>query len=132
MKQIRHLIFLSFLVLIGCGTEPGQNGSTQYIVKVDSISRTSFAAVNDTILIKLNGTIGGDGCASFSRFDDTKQPLRLDLTVWGQRSSANVCPAVMVYLGGKEYKTIATQQGWYSINIHQPDGTTLRDSIIIK
>ncbi len=58
--------------------------------------------------------------------------MRLDLTAWGQVSAAAVCPAVMVYLTGREYKMVATQQGWLSINIHQPDGSILRDSIIVK
>lgn len=102
------------------------------MVKVDSIAKTPFAALGDTIEIKLYGTIGTDGCSSFLRLDETKQPLKLDVTAWGQRVSSDACPAVMVYLDGKETKAVATQMGWYSINIHQPDGSILRDSIVIK
>jgi hypothetical protein len=132
MKTL-HLISLAVLfVLIGCTTE-SEKESGRFIVKVDSINHSSTAAITDTITLRLYGTIGPDGCHSFSHFEDYRQPLRLDLTVWGQRGSGNnVCPDVMVYLDGKEYKFPATQQGWYSIYIHQPDGSVLKDSIIIQ
>ncbi|MDP2208875.1 MAG: hypothetical protein Q8K98_08885 [Bacteroidota bacterium] len=131
MKSI-HLILLAVVVLLnGCPIEPDK-APVQFIVKVDSISHSSFAATTDTVTIRLFGIVGSDGCHSFSRFEALRQPWQLDLTVWGQRSLANVCPDVMVYLDGKEYKFVATHQGWFSINIHQPDGSVLRDSIIIK
>lgn len=131
MKSI-HLILLAVVVFLnGCPTEP-EKVPVQFIVKVDSISHSSFAAATDTVTIRLFGIVGSDGCHSFSRFEDWRQPMQLDLTVWGHRSLANVCPAVMVYLDGKEYKFVSTQQGRFSINIHQPDGNVLRDSIFIK
>ena len=132
MKYGQLLPPIVLVILLSCGTEPKPVLTSQYMVKVDSLFRTAFGATGDTLTLKLYGTIGSDGCCSFSRFDETKQPLRLDLSVWGQRSSADACPAVMVYLNGKEYRVIATQQGWYSINIHQPGGSLLIDSILIK
>ncbi len=131
MKNILILLLTSLIICIGCSTEPDKSPEL-FKVKVDSISRTPFGATGDTLVVKVYGTIGNDGCCSFSRFEDIKQPLQLDLTVWGQRISSVACPAVMVYLDGREYKWIATQQGWFIINIHQPDNTLLRDSIVIK
>lgn len=131
MKTILLLV-LTFLVLwLGCSTEPDKLPEL-YKVKVDSISHTPFGATGDTLVLQLYGTIGNDGCSSFSCIEDIKQPLQLDLTVWGQRSPSDVCPAVMVYLDGKTYKWIVTQQGSFVINIHQPDNTILKDTIIIK
>ncbi|MDD8018516.1 MAG: hypothetical protein PHP42_09105 [Bacteroidota bacterium] len=131
---MKYLIFAALLSLftVGCSTESENKKTTQFIVKVDSIAKTPFAALGDTIEIKLYGTIGTDGCSSFLRLDETKQPLRVDVTAWGQRVSSGVCPDVMVYLDSKETKAIATQMGLYSINIHQPDGSVLRDSLVIK
>ncbi|MGA9365699.1 MAG: hypothetical protein WBW16_15160 [Bacteroidota bacterium] len=131
MKTVQLLPLVIVLVVASCSTET-ETGLGQFIVKVDSMSHPSFAATSDTITIRVFGTVGSDGCHSFSHFEDTRQPVRLDLTVWGQVSSATACPAVMVYLNGKEYKLVATQQGWLSINIHQPDGSILADSIIVK
>jgi hypothetical protein len=131
MKNILIPLLTSLIICIGCSTEPNKSPEL-FKVKVDSISHTPFGAMSDTLVVKVYGTIGNDGCCSFSRFEDIKQPLQLDLTVWGQRSSSVACPAVMVYLDGRDYKWIATQQGWFTINIHQPDNTLLKDSIVIK
>jgi hypothetical protein len=131
MKTIQLVPLIAVLVVASCSTET-ETGLGQFLVKVDSMSHPSFAATSDTITIRLFGTVGPDGCHSFSHFEATRQPLRLDLTVWGQVSAATACPAVMVYLNGKKYKLVATQQGWLSINVHQPDGSILRDSIIVK
>jgi hypothetical protein len=131
MKTL-HLIPLALLIfLLGCTTESETNG-IQFVVKVDSISHPSSAAITDTITLRVFGTIGPDGCHFFSHFEDYRQSLRLDLTVWGGRSSANACTQMMVYLDGKEYKFPAAMRGWYSIYIYQPDGSVLRDSIIIQ
>lgn len=129
--NLSHLVLFSVIMMWGCTTDPDKR-PIQFIVKVDSISHPSFATIGDTVAIQLFGTIGPDGCHSFSRFEDTIQPMQLDLTVWGQRTPDHVCPTVMVYLDGKEYTVVVTQQGWYSINIHQPDGSILRDSLIIN
>jgi hypothetical protein len=126
-----HFAFIGIITFIGCTTEPNQN-PIQFIVRVDSISHQASVRNGDTITIQLFGTIGSDGCHSFSKFEDLKAPNRVDLTVWGQRIPANACPAVMVYLNGREYHVPAIRQGWYFINIHQPDGTILRDSLIVN
>jgi hypothetical protein len=131
MKTIQLVPLIAVLVVASCSTET-ETGLGQFLVKVDSMSHPSFAATSDTITIRVFGTIGPDGCHSFSHFEDTRQPLRLDLTVWGQVIAATACPSVMVYLNGKVYKLVATQQGWLSINIHQPDGSIVTDSIIVK
>ncbi len=132
MKYFMFFTLLSIASIVSCTTDSENKETTQFVVKVDSISKTPFAALGDIITIKLYGTIGTDGCSSFLQLDEIKQPLRIDLTVRGQRISSGACPTVMVYLDGKETKTVATQMGWYVINIHQPDDSVLRDSIIIK
>ena len=130
---MRSPLVLSFALYLWAGCDKGvQNPSTQFIVRVDSIAHTSFAALNDTIAIRFFGTIGPDGCFSFSHFETTNESLQLDITVWGDHQEATVCPAVMVYLDGKEYRFVAGQMGWFKINVHQPDAAIMRDSIIVK
>lgn len=131
MKNILILLLTTVALCLGCSTEP-ENSTELFKVKVDSISSPTFGALSDTLVLRLYGTIGNDGCYSFSHIEDTRQPLKLDLTVWGEHSSAGACPAVMVYLDGKEYKWVATHTGWFVINIHQPDNSILSDSMIIK
>jgi hypothetical protein len=130
MKSICRFIFavLFPILMVSCSTEE-ETAPTLFTVKVDSLQHPSSVALNDTIAVHLFGTIGGDGCHSFSHFQDTKQSLQVDLTVWGKRTPADVCPAVMVYLDGREYTVIASQRGMLYINVHQPDGSTLVDSV---
>ena len=123
--------FLAIVMIVNCN-KGVESPLTQFVVRVDSIARTSFAASNDTIAVRFFGTIGSDGCHSFSHFETTTQLLQLDVTVWGQRKEASACPAVMVYLEGREYKFVPGQMGWFRINVHQPDGSVIRDSIIVK
>ena len=129
--KIALVPILAVIIFASCN-KGVENGSTEFVVRVDSLSHTSFAASNDTITLRFFGTIGPDGCCSFSHFQTTRQPLQLDLTVWGQRTAAEACPAVMVYLNGKEYKFFLGEMGWFKINIHQPDASVIRDSIIVK
>lgn len=128
--KIDYCFILAGLILHGCSTEPSREPFL-FIVQVDSISHTQNVALNDTIVIRLYGTIGTNGCYSFSYFDDTLQPQRLDLAVIGGRSASTVCEDVMVYLDGKEYRCVATQKGWFWINIRQPDESRLRDSVFV-
>lgn len=118
-------------MLIGCGTEQSREPFL-FAVHVDSIAHAPSVLLDDTIAIKMYGTIGTNGCYSFSYFDDTLEPLRLDLTVVGERSASTVCAEVMVYLDGKEYRCVARQKGWFTINIRQPDESNLRDSVLVE
>ena len=129
--KISFVLVLAIIMLADCD-QGVENAPTQFVVRVDSIAHTSFAASNDTIAVRFFGTIGSDGCFSFSHFETTRQPLQLDVTVWGQRSTASACPAVMVYLDGREYKFFLGEMGWFKINVHQPDGSVVKDSIIVK
>ncbi len=120
------------VVLGGCATESESPPVSQFIVMIDSMQHTPFGALGDTISIKLYGMIGTDGCSSFLRLDENRKPGGIDLTVWGERVYASACPAVIVYLNGKEVRTVMTQMGWFTMTVRQPNGTMLKDSIIIK
>jgi hypothetical protein len=134
--KIFAMPYLMLLALFsGCkekAVDIDNHSCTEYRVQVDSISHLSYGATGDTLVLKFYGTVGTDGCCSFSRFEATEQPLQLDLALWGARSNSEVCPCVMVYLNGRQYKARLNQQGWYKIYVHQPDGTLLRDSVIVK
>ncbi len=130
MKSSTYIIATA-LLLLSCD-KGVENASSEFIVRVDSLSHTGFAAMNDTTAIRFFGTIGPDGCYSFSHFEAATHASALDITVYGQHEEASACPQVMVYLGGKEFRFIPAQMGWLKINVHQPDNTILRDSIIVK
>ncbi len=131
MKLFLPGIFGLILAFTGCTTEPDRNPG-DFIIKVDSVNYAGAAAVGDTVTMRLYGFIGPDGCYSFSHFEDNLQPLNLDLTVWGHHAENTACTQVMIYMDGKEFQIPITRMGWFFVNIHQPDGTLLRDSIPIK
>ena len=118
------------LVLLACVTEP-EPSAVLFKVKVDSFSVSSMAKVGDTVKVRLFGIIGGDGCHSFSHFDEGVFESRIDLTVWGRRTPATICPTEMVYLNGKEYRFVASKTGTVVFTIRQPDGSRLEQAIEI-
>ena len=130
MKSSTCIIATAFF-LLGCD-KGVEYASSKFIVRVDSLSHVAFAALNDTIAIRFFGTIGPDGCYSFSHFETATHTSALDITVYGQHQEASVCPQVMVYLAGREFRFIPAQMGWLKVNVHQPDNSVLRDSIIVK
>jgi len=133
MKTILFtLIAAGFIIALNsCAVVP-DNGFVNFRINVDSTSYPENILIGDTLIIKLYGTVGTDGCSQFSNFESAEEPLKLDLTIWGKREDQAACPAVMVYLNGLEYKTISGKVGVYKINIHQPDGSILRDSVIVN
>ncbi len=123
--------FLAVILFFSC-QKSVDNPMTEFVVRVDSVVHATFAASNDTIPLRFFGTIGPDGCHSFSHFAVERSTLQLDITVWGQRSNALACPLVMVYLDGRHYDFVPGQMGWFKFNVHQPDGSIIRDSILVK
>ena len=130
MKYLAYFI-ITLMFFASC-QKSVDNKTTEFIVRVDSVVHPSFAASNDTIPVRFFGTIGNDGCCSFSHFAVDRATVQLDITVWGQRSNSLACPAVMVYLDGRHYDFVPGQLGWFKIIVHQPDGSTIKDSVIVK
>ncbi len=124
------------VALVACSVPTDTNEDYSYfMVRVDSLKAPDDFWIGDTLYIQLIGTIGSDGCKSFSHFEDTLLTGDLyhilDLTVWGKGDKqARACPAVMVMLD-HQYILFPTSPGMLTITIHQPDGTTLRDYVRI-
>jgi hypothetical protein len=133
MKALWLFIFGSVLLLqYSCSTEP-ENDYTYFKIMVDSLSHPDTISVNDTLKIKFYGFVGPDGCYEFSRFEVHSKTNELVLTVWGSKPNfQTACPEVLVYLDGKEYKTVFNQAGLYHIKINQPDNSLLIDSVYVQ
>ena len=133
-KLFFTLSFIGLIIVInGCSLSTGFNTTPMLNkVKVDSLQYPLSDTVGDTFIIYLYGIVGVDGCHSLSKIEANKSLHQIDMTVWGQVKSSNACPSVMVYLGGTSYKVLAQQKGTFLINVHQPDGTILVDSVQVK
>lgn len=132
MKSLFTAALLIAGSLFGCSSaqEPSTD-PVMFQVKVDSISHPATVALGDTVDVKFFGVVGPDGCHAFSHFLVIRQPSSVDFSVWGKRAVADACPTVMVYLNGKTYRYIPSQRGTLQITIHQPDGSTFRDSLMV-
>ena len=127
-------MFLLFLVFqISCTTEP-EGDYTDFRVKVDKITLPDTISVADTLSIKFDGIIGSDDCSSFKLFEAyNNSSNEIEITVWGTRPNyPSACPAVIVELRGKEYKTIFSNVGLYKIKVHQPNNTFLIATLYVK
>jgi hypothetical protein len=133
MKAFK-LFIIAFILLsqYSCTTEP-ENDYTYFKIMVDSLSHPDTISVNDTLKIKFYGTVGPDGCHSFSHFENRKSTNELEITVWGSKPNfETVCPTVIVYLDGKECKTVLNQIGIFQIKVNQPGNSFLIDSVYVQ
>ncbi|MBI3111254.1 MAG: hypothetical protein HYZ01_06750 [Ignavibacteriales bacterium] len=126
-------IFLIAFSIGGCSPSDGPSTDpVLFQVEVDSIAHVPSVALGDTADIKFFGTVGTDGCHSFSHFLVIRQPASVDFAVWGKRTMTSFCGDVMVYLNGNTYGYIPSQRGMLQISVHQPDGSTLKDSLLVE
>lgn len=127
------VIFLISISIGGCSQSEGPSiDPVMFQIKIDSLAHPATIVLGDTADIRFFGTVGPDGCHSFSHFLVIRQPTAVNFVVWGKRSLANACPAVMVYLDGNTYRYVPSQRGILQIAVHQPDGSTLKDSLLVE
>ena len=118
LASILFLLMLSF-----CSTEPEEE-YVLYKIKIEKITVPDTVSIQDTLKIKLDGTVGPDGCHSFKGFEIEKVGGEINITAWGSRPNfSTICPTVMVYLNGKNCNVLIPNTGHYKINIMQPDNT---------
>ena len=136
MNKIFLTIFvLSLIIFNYCSTEPESEQERNYIdfiIKIDKITFQDTLSVNDTLTIQFYGLVGYDGCHQFKEFETSQNSSEIHITTLGTKPNfETICPTVMVYLDGKEFKTIFQQIGNYKIIIHQPDNSLLIESLVV-
>lgn len=134
MKKLTLIVFSFLIILNSCTTEPDEENSkyTLYKIKVNEISLADTISVGDSLSVKFWGLVGTDGCHKFEEFETKLIGNDLHITLWGTKPNfETACPAVMVYLDGKEFKTTFNQSGNYKIIIHQPDNSLLIESLVV-
>jgi len=134
MRKVNKLVYLIVILLLTLFTSSDcyKSRYEYFIVRVDSLYAQSPISYNDTLNIYLYGFIGSDGCYSFSHFEDERDSFRLNLTVWGKYDvKALICPQMVVYLD-KIYSVYPLYPGLFFIEIKQPDGSSLKDTVIVE
>lgn len=123
---------LGYIILFtGCLKLENEEQVTYFIVEVDSIDLADTISTADTLSISFYGTVGNNGCYSFSQFNPQFYEDTIYVEVWGILSPGNNCAAVMVYLEGEQLHILNFDEGTYFVHIKQPDGSLLTDSIAV-
>ncbi len=99
------------------------------MIKIDRVELEKTVTLGDTLRIAFYGTIGG---YSFDRFESTVNRNSLELKAWGKYKTDGAQADVMVYLDGREFDFVPDTKGDYTIIAHQPDGTTIEETINIQ
>lgn len=135
MKNIKFIIVSIVLFVNSCSVEPAEenNDYKDFIIRIDKITASDTISVTDSLTIKFDGVVGTNGCNKFKYFEVVNKLKEIHITVWGTRPNYDtVCPTVMVYLNGKEYKTKFEKTGLNKIVVHQPDNSTSIDSVFVQ
>ncbi|MCJ7446201.1 MAG: hypothetical protein MUO72_00760 [Bacteroidales bacterium] len=105
----------------------------QFLIKVDSIQVPKTITSGIPFDITFFGTIGGNGCYSFSNFNQTLTDNEIMIEAWGKvDAKAFVCPTVMVYLNGHKATVTIQTPGTYILKIKQPGNKYLERQITIN
>lgn len=139
MKKIKFIILIGLALFVyNCTNEPDEENEeipdyVEYKIEITEIELPDTISLADTLVVKFYGEVGSNGCYRFSRFESNVNSDEIRVTVWGAYpKNAEACPAVMVYLIGKECKIKLTNRGMNKIIIQQPDNTTLIDYVFVK
>jgi hypothetical protein len=126
------LLTAKFLFIIGmalcvvtCSKEPAYKES---LIKVDSltISYPTTLVRSGLFEINLYGTIGTNGCSSFSHFNISGQNPEIIIEAWKKiQTNPTACPTVMVYLNHKIFCNRDSLPENFIIKVKQPDGSIL-------
>jgi hypothetical protein len=122
----------ALLLAAACSDLGTERQPVPYVIMVDSIQAPPELVLGDTLVIRFWGEIGPDGCHMFDRFEHAFGPGTLDVTVWGWNSGGPACPAIYVYMDGTPLRVVPPGRGLMEIRVRRPDGTALRDTVLVR
>lgn len=112
--------------------EEKDDNADRFLIKVDSIQAPSEATMNIPFTIAFFGTVGTNGCYSFSDIVMNHSGHNIDIETWGKfNNPGGACPAVMVYLDGLTVNISIDYPGIYKIRIKQPDGSFIEKELTV-
>lgn len=130
------LITIGFVVsMSSCKKDDGPT-YTESVILIDSIAHADTVALGGTLSIKFWGFIG-DGCDSFSRFEDIpvdegENPNSFKIKIWRKTESSPTCLTEIKNLDGAELNLTGMLAGNFIIKVYQPDDTFIESEVFIK
>ncbi|RLD36149.1 MAG: hypothetical protein DRI73_01185 [Bacteroidetes bacterium] len=132
-SQFRGFTVILFLILsLSLFNCKKKDTETQFVIKVDSIQLADTVEVGTALRIKFFGTIGPNGCYSFSHDETDFIQTTVSIKLWGKNSGAGNCPAVVVKLDGMYMDVNFNSSGTYTIQIVQPDNSKLTEMVVVE
>ena len=121
------LLLLLSLSLFNCNKDT----ETQFVIQVDSIQVADTVVTGENLRIDFFGTIGPNGCYSFSHDETDFVQTTISIKLWGKNSGESDCPDVVVKLDGMYMDVNFDSSGSYTIQIVQPDNSKLLKTVIV-
>lgn len=105
---------------------------TEFVMQIDSIQYSSSVLLGRNLNIKFYGTIGPNGCYTFSRFDPSLQGRNINITVYGKHSDATTCDTATSYLEAATLTVAQLDTGRYIIHVSQPVPPDIYDTVYVR
>ena len=124
---------LSLLVLggtqIGCGiTDPEFR---EFRVRVDNLSVPAVVSLQDSILVRMEGTIGPNTCHQFSHFEVNATESKVRITVIATEHLGMACGQAFVELD-EVYVAHPPFLDPFTVAIRQPTGPDLEKTVRVE
>jgi hypothetical protein len=132
VKSLALVVLIATIVLLCDSSCVTDLGDETFIVRVDSVHSPESIQLNQTIAFYLFGTIGYDGRYSFSHFQVRRSSSQTELTVWGRKRELEAYNTAVWKLDGGAFRIAPTNRGNFILAIRQPDGSLLRDTVLVQ
>jgi len=137
MKSVRSFIAVSIVTMIVCiafASCEDESGAwyTLFTMKIDSLSAPAEVLQTDTLRITFYSE-PMSCCYNFYRYDlpgvdISDNTLRIRIT--GRKTHNLPCSSLPRVIE-MEYEVTSMLAGYYYIQVYQPDGSVLRDSVLV-
>ncbi len=132
-NQVRVFTAILFLILsLSFSNCKKKFTETQFVIQVDSIQLADTVELGTALRIEFFGTIGTNGCYSFSHDETDIDQTTVSIKLLGKNSGEGNCPTVVVKLNGIYMDVDFNYSGTYTIQIIQPDNSKLTELVVVE
>ena len=130
-------VLIILLLAIGCSNDKStspQDYQVEYQIGVDSIKVPESIEPTEELVIALYGVIGVDGSYSYDRMEITESSSGIELTAFGiqDQTPGRLYTQLSIVWYGREFVKMPPHEGPISVIFHQPDGTSLEETVLLS
>ena len=105
---------------------------TEFVMQIDSIQMPATLKLGQSLKIKFYGTIGNNGCYSFSRFAPKAEGNTITVTAYGKLEEKDVCAEVISRLEGGLLEVNLLDTGRYVVHVSNPNPPDIFDTVTVR